>query len=456
MRCGASIYEAEMEASAEEHARVPTARELSGTSQAPRPPSHPTPPAEPRAKTVVTLDLANPASALPPYLSHLPATDVLKVWPDRYRPDVDNPAWAHAFDWRDTQGYKLGCHSDCGYEPFAFNYAFNQLAHSVPSAANGTQLSFECNSLKDLAAKKRHFYTAFAYIKQYPTNARFPAVLDIDRGQFYSKVVPTIFSMANDINFLDRKVRLWDCNHSEHFLERVTSSVDGFPLVVCRSSNKFVQALCYSGKYKESVLKGEMAMAVAAGFPLDWSGLHVGTMHDITMWRKVQRSLFDWEYWIGDKGYIGAPEIICEYKMYKGRPLTTEQIEFNRMLQFYRGRNEHLVAELVQANAALNTRWRGSFALLAAIARLSMHMTGLQERMRGPRYPCYGPWPMHPELQLQYCSKVVIHKCMRDFSERVASSLWESVERNPYLCARDFTSFLALEPWSGVGSVQLW
>ena len=119
-------------------------------------------------------------------------------------------------------------------------------------------------------------------------------------------------------------------------------------------------------------------------------------------------------------------------------------------------RNEHLVAELVQANAALNTRWRGSFALLAAIARLSMHMTGLQERMRGPRYPCYGPWPMHPELQLQYCSKVVIHKCMRDFSERVASSLWESVERNPYLCARDFTSFLALEPWSGVGSVQLW
>jgi hypothetical protein len=40
--------------------------------------------------------------------------------------------------------------------------------------------------------------------------------------------------------------------------------------------------------------------------------------------------------------------------------------------------------------------WRGSFSLLAAIMKLSAHMCGLIERMRGPQYDCFGPWPMCP------------------------------------------------------------
>ena len=114
-----------------------------------------------------------------------------------------------------------------------------------------------------------------------------------------------------------------------------------------------------------------------------------------------RRGTYAWEYWIGDKGYYGLPEVICEYKKRRGQgSLPEEHEEFNRLLQFYRGRNEHAVSELVQSRSTLNTRWRGSFALLAAIARLSAHLSGLQERMRGPRYDCYGPWPQHPSLVL--------------------------------------------------------
>ena len=44
----------------------------------------------------------------------------------------------------------------------------------------------------------------------------------------------------------------------------------------------------------------------------------------------------------------------------------------------------------------LNTRWHGSFSLLAAIMKITAHMVGLQERMKGPRYDVYGPWPVCP------------------------------------------------------------
>ena len=71
-----------------------------------------------------------------------------------------------------------------------------------------------------------------------------------------------------------------------------------------------------------------------------------------------------WEYGLGDKGYVGCPQIITEWK---GDGLTRRQIEFNLTLQHYRGRVEHLISEMVQSRRALNTRWHGSFSLLAAI-----------------------------------------------------------------------------------------
>ena len=79
--------------------------------------------------------------------------------------------------------------------------------------------------------------------------------------------------------------------------------------------------------------------------------------------------------------------------------LTRRQIEFNLTLQHYRGRVEHLISEMVQSRRALNTRWHGSFSLLAAVMKITAHMVGLQERMKASavRYVWpLGPWPVCP------------------------------------------------------------
>ena len=94
-------------------------------------------------------------------------------------------------------------------------------------------------------------------------------------------------------------------------------------------------------------------------------------------------------YGLGDKGYVGCPQIITEWK---GDGLTRRQIEFNLTLQHYRGRVEHLISEMVQSRRALNTRWHGSFSLLAAVMKITAHMVGLQERMKASAVRCV--WPV--------------------------------------------------------------
>ena len=44
---------------------------------------------------------------------------------------------------------------------------------------------------------------------------------------------------------------------------------------------------------------------------------------------------------------------------------------------------EHLIREMRGGKQALSQKWRGSFSLLSAIARIAAHMTGLQERILG-------------------------------------------------------------------------
>ena len=96
---------------------------------------------------------------------------------------------------------------------------------------------------------------------------------------------------------------------------------------------------------------------------------------------------------MGDKAYVGEPQLITEWK---GHNLTPQQREFNKTVQHYRGRVEHLISEVVDGWMALCTTWRGSFSLLAAIMKIAVHMVGLQERMKGPRYDVFGPWPVCP------------------------------------------------------------
>ena len=122
-------------------------------------------------------------------------------------------------------------------------------------------------------------------------------------------------------------------------------------------------------------------------------------MHDSPMWlnHATRRALIrNWEYGLGDKAYVGCPEILCEWKKPKGGSISSDQAEWNMLLQFYRARNEHLISQLKQSRAALMQKWRGSFALLRALVNVSVQFEALQERMLGPRYDVLGPWPVCP------------------------------------------------------------
>ena len=68
------------------------------------------------------------------------------------------------------------------------------------------------------------------------------------------------------------------------------------------------------------------------------------------------------------------------------------------LLQFYRGRVEHLIGEIANGREALSGKWRASFLFMSAVNRLAVHMTALEERMKGPHYDVYGPWPVGPGL----------------------------------------------------------
>ena len=208
--------------------------------------------------------------------------------------------------------------------------------------------------------------------------------------------------MAQNINFLDMNLRLWDYNHTEHYPQRVTSTRDGLPVYVSAPRNRFLQRLLFSGKYNAYCVKICYTIALGAGFPIDYTGIHIGTRHDGRVFREdvaLRAKIYPWEYWLGDKAYVGYPEFITEFK---GKNLTANKVEHNLTVQHYRGRNEHLIQSLKGRRATMNTRWSGSFSLLAAICKIAAHMVGLEERMKGPRYDVYGPWPMCYCRHMQY------------------------------------------------------
>ena len=67
------------------------------------------------------------------------------------------------------------------------------------------------------------------------------------------------------------------------------------------------------------------------------------------------------------------------------------------MLSDYQAHSCSTVAEVKDGCAALETRWRGSYAGLCAVVLLVMHMCALEQRMLGPHYDVFGPWPVCPD-----------------------------------------------------------
>lgn len=333
--------------------------------------------------------------------------DPLRVWPHEYDSTTSNELWATCLDWSQFGPGKYNVHEDCGWEPYAFNYCFNALFDKIPSGVcrqDHSILTYDVKGWQDYNRKMRNFYAGFKYITHYPTqHSVLPQLLGLKQGVFIEQVVPTIFALAHHVSFLDWNLRLWPWNHCEMFPERVLTTFDCWPQEVAQPKNRWLHLLLKSGKYKVDCVKGELGIMLGPGWPIHYSGPHLGVRNDSRIWNEGNRrfKFYPWEYALGDKAYVGCPEFLCEIKKPKGGSLSEEDKYYNKTLQHYRGRVEHLIGDLQKPRKALNSKWKGSFELLAAIMKLSVHMLGLQERMKGPRYDVFGPWPVCPDSVVQ-------------------------------------------------------
>lgn len=131
------------------------------------------------------------------------------------------------------------------------------------------------------------------------------------------------------------------------------------------------------------------------GVIVHYSGLHIGTMHDAPILRENPPQFEPWEWGIGDGAFIGNPNILVAFQNQEGKQLNDDQLHFNGWFNYWRGRVEHIIGE-VKNHDMLSGVFRGSFVLLHAATRLTVHLTNVKIKLNPPRYETVGPWRHEP------------------------------------------------------------
>jgi hypothetical protein len=327
-------------------------------------------------------------------------SDVLKQWPHEYSSQTENAKWTAGVEWRDVPGCHGNVKHDTGFNIAAVNYSFVALYDHIPSSVDTRSrsfVSFDGHTPEQFAQKKQTYYGMLQYIHNYPKHKRMLRELGMSYSTFRRYVKPCIYSVGGSVSFLDRQLRLWEYNHVPHFPQQVLTMVDGTDVEITTPGNRYLQRCTRSAKYKTFCVKYDLETTIT-GFPIDYNGLFMGVRHDSRIHNEFapHRTHYAWEYGLGDKAYVGCPDMLTEYKkLVGGAALNATQMRWNLTIQHYRGRIEHMIKSSKRGAVLGDGRkWRGSFSTLAAIARFSAHMSGLEERMLGPRYPSYGPWPV--------------------------------------------------------------
>lgn len=122
--------------------------------------------------------------------------------------------------------------------------------------------------------------------------------------------------------------------------------VDSCEQEIERSIDYQEQKKYYSGKknmhtFKSQIIclpKGEDIVEVVAG--------ETGPKADITIWRENAHEFDEKQKFIGDKAYVGEPQIRTPKKKQKNRELTSEEKEKNRQLSSQRIFVEHLIRKI--------------------------------------------------------------------------------------------------------------
>jgi len=176
-------------------------------------------------------------------------------------------------------------------------------------------------------SKPIHLYELYCFLKMYPIEATTHIVYQNKRyyeAQHHRLVKARILWLASQ---MDEIREVWNNrtdpkNRLPHvFPSNVTGCLDSFPIRVSRPKDSSWQSAVYQGKYnlKAHVLKIQ-AICDHSGSIMWYSGPHIGTTHDLKLWRQhnPRAYMFQNERFLADKAYCSRshPELLVPWKQH--------------------------------------------------------------------------------------------------------------------------------------------
>ena len=270
--------------------------------------------------------------------------------------------------------------------------------------------------LKRLGRERQHglikvyFFMAFVYMKLYNTTAAWnkwftwgPQYNVVCYKTFLTVTRPMIYMMAVHLDEIRWDDRLAYENHHSFFPTGVSFIVDTFPIIVYSPTDPLARAMLYvPDKYAAVVFKGEIVTDLL-GRVISFTALHLGVMHDATIWSlgKHLRPTLVGEYGLGDRIYSPCPDLITDFLPIANQgpgvpppPLTAAESDWNSKKNGVRSRVEHSVAEQQRPFGIYQTKFRGDPAVLEACQVVTAQANRAARRIIGPKYSGFG-WQPH-------------------------------------------------------------
>ena len=256
-----------------------------------------------------------------------------------------------------------------------------------------------------LTAIKRPLYlfVLLMYYKVYPVNRAWPEPMT-RIGKHASWTLHAIRRWEEDLaSRVDELNEVWNDRHAPTnalphlFPASVVGCVDSFPIFCSRPTDSFYQSSTYNGKYGGNVLKVQ-AVCDHSGAFLWYSGPHLGTTHDLTLYRQHPPELDNGDQLLADLAYIGGREhaatLVTPFKKRMVRrlnrrngkvkiralPLPPNQALYNRVHSWYRATIEHAFG-YVKRYRIINSTYRGRLhqhpEYLKRAVRIIMHLSNI-------------------------------------------------------------------------------
>jgi cell division septum initiation protein DivIVA len=119
--------------------------------------------------------------------------------------------------------------------------------------------------------------------------------------------------------------------------------VDSSEQAIERPSDYQTQQKYYSGKQKRHTMKSQFIVLPELQDIVDVVVGQAGATSDIKIWRDSQIRFDNHQLYIGDKAYVGEPQIITPHKQPKNQELTEAEKSENKVISSQRIFVEHLI-----------------------------------------------------------------------------------------------------------------